>query len=57
MVHEWRHMRLLKRTGKGHDVGGAGSTGEGECALLCPPCPHPGINMPVDWEKEAEDRR
>ncbi|KAJ3530921.1 hypothetical protein NMY22_g8368 [Coprinellus aureogranulatus] len=57
MVHEWRHMRLLKRSGKGHDVGGAESTGKGECALLCPSCPHPGINMPVGWENEAESMR
>ncbi|KAJ7353091.1 hypothetical protein DFH08DRAFT_956175 [Mycena albidolilacea] len=21
----------------------------GECALLCPPCPHPGKNLPPDW--------
>ncbi|KAJ3529892.1 hypothetical protein NMY22_g8804 [Coprinellus aureogranulatus] len=57
MVHEWRHTRLLKRSGKGHDPGGANSTKEGECAVLCPPCPHPGINMPDDWEDEPEETR
>ncbi|KAJ3531990.1 hypothetical protein NMY22_g7930 [Coprinellus aureogranulatus] len=57
MVHEWRHTRLLKRSGKGHDPGGVESTKEGECALLCPPCPHPGINMPDGWEKEPQETR
>ncbi|KAJ7760606.1 hypothetical protein B0H14DRAFT_3511096 [Mycena olivaceomarginata] len=23
----------------------------GELALLCPACPHPGINLPVNWDK------
>ncbi|KAJ3533340.1 hypothetical protein NMY22_g7373 [Coprinellus aureogranulatus] len=57
LVHMWRHGRLLKRSGKGHDPGGAKSTVEGECALLCPPCPHPGINMPEGWEKEPGETR
>ena len=42
---------MLKRTGRGHDpVRGALETQPGECALLCPACPHPGINLPVRWE-------
>ncbi|KAJ3550384.1 hypothetical protein NMY22_g526 [Coprinellus aureogranulatus] len=57
MVHEWRHLKLLKRAGKGHDLGGVASTGEGECTLLCPACPHPGINMPDGWEREPEATR
>jgi hypothetical protein len=51
LVHQWRHLKLLKRTGRGHDpVRGALETRPGECALLCPACPHPGINLPVGWE-------
>ncbi|KAJ3525770.1 hypothetical protein NMY22_g10437 [Coprinellus aureogranulatus] len=57
MVHQWRHARMLKRSGRGHDPSGAHGTQEGECALLCPPCPHPGINMAVGWEKEPQNRR
>ncbi|KAJ3538635.1 hypothetical protein NMY22_g5086 [Coprinellus aureogranulatus] len=57
MVHQWRHARMLKRSGRGHDPSGAHGTKEGECALLCPPCPHPGINMAVGWENERQDRR
>ena len=57
MVHQWRHGRLLKRAGKGHDPGGVESTEEGECAVLCPPCPHLGINMAEGWENEPEETR
>ncbi|KAF6741938.1 hypothetical protein DFP72DRAFT_994736 [Ephemerocybe angulata] len=40
MVHEWRHLKLLKRMGRGHDpLRGASATTQGECALLCPACP------------------
>ncbi|KAJ7740989.1 hypothetical protein B0H14DRAFT_3515409 [Mycena olivaceomarginata] len=27
------------------------ATKPGEVALLCPACPHPGINLPPDWDK------
>ncbi|KAJ3510330.1 hypothetical protein NMY22_g16006 [Coprinellus aureogranulatus] len=57
MVHQWRHTRLMKRSGKGHHPDGVASTTQGECALLCPPCPHPGINMPEGWENEPEATR
>ncbi|KAF6753731.1 hypothetical protein DFP72DRAFT_813809 [Ephemerocybe angulata] len=58
MVHEWRHLKLLKRAMRGHDpIRSAGETKEGECALLCPPCPHPNINMPEGWEDEPEETR
>ncbi|KAF6741966.1 hypothetical protein DFP72DRAFT_994725 [Ephemerocybe angulata] len=58
MVHEWRHLKLLKRNQRGHDpIRGAADTKEGECAVLCPPCPHPGINMPEGWEDEPEETR
>ncbi|KAF6760814.1 hypothetical protein DFP72DRAFT_988118 [Ephemerocybe angulata] len=58
MVHEWRHLKLLKRMGRGHDpLRGASATTQGECALLCPACPHPGINMPEGWENEPEETR
>ncbi|KAF8131910.1 hypothetical protein EV363DRAFT_1479709 [Boletus edulis] len=48
MTREWRHLKMLKRAGQGHVAGGAASTHEGECAVLCPACPHPGINIPLD---------
>ncbi|RXW11706.1 hypothetical protein EST38_g14149 [Candolleomyces aberdarensis] len=56
MTHEWRHLKLLKRSGLGHDPDrSAQDAREGECAVLCPACPHPDINMAPDWEKEPEE--
>ncbi|KAJ7818926.1 hypothetical protein B0H13DRAFT_2132258 [Mycena leptocephala] len=50
MTKQWRHIRMLKRFARGHDPLGITNTKEGECALLCPACPHPGKNLPLGWE-------
>ncbi|KAG1901642.1 uncharacterized protein F5891DRAFT_1128056 [Suillus fuscotomentosus] len=42
IVHEWRNLRSLKCAGHGHDPAGVNATQEGELALLCLACPHPG---------------
>ncbi|KAF6746229.1 hypothetical protein DFP72DRAFT_823348 [Ephemerocybe angulata] len=57
MVHEYRHLRSLKRFGRGHEPGGAAGTKEGELALLCPACPHMGINMPSKWKSIPRAKR
>lgn len=57
MILQWRHLKLLKRGGRGHDPTGAAGTTEGSLAILCPSCPHPGINLPEDWEKASESER
>ncbi|KAI6041778.1 hypothetical protein EDC04DRAFT_2867033 [Pisolithus marmoratus] len=49
IIHQWHHLKLLKCTGHGHDPQGISSTKQGDCALLCPACPHPGKNLPLDW--------
>ncbi|KAJ7292244.1 hypothetical protein C8J57DRAFT_1445287 [Mycena rebaudengoi] len=54
MAREWRHLQMLKRAGRLHDPEGILSTKPGECALLCPACPHPGKNLPNDWDKAGE---
>jgi hypothetical protein len=41
---------MLKRAGHGHDPEGIANTKPGECALLCPACPHPGKNLPENWK-------
>ena len=56
MIRQWRHIRLLERSGRGHDPTGVAGTKEGECAVLCPACPYPGINLPDDWEKAGRDK-
>ncbi|KAF7970361.1 hypothetical protein HWV62_24272 [Athelia sp. TMB] len=57
MVREWRHIKLLKRAGRGHVPEGPGpsSAAQGDCAVICPACPHPGRNIPDDWA-EREDK-
>ncbi|OBZ73874.1 hypothetical protein A0H81_05915 [Grifola frondosa] len=50
LIHMWRHLKLLKRLGRGHDPAGIGATEMGSCAVLCPACPHPGKNLPDDWQ-------
>ncbi|VDC03136.1 unnamed protein product [Peniophora sp. CBMAI 1063] len=45
MAHKHRHLLALKRGGRGHDpLGGIERTQYGELAVLCPACPHKGIN-------------
>ena len=46
----WRNLLLLKRTGRGHDPAGVDATTQGELAVECPACPHPGCNLPEGWE-------
>ncbi|KAG1855622.1 hypothetical protein F4604DRAFT_1932270 [Suillus subluteus] len=50
IMHEWRNLNVLKRAGRGHDTAGVDATQEGELAVLCPVCPHPGKNLPPNWE-------
>ncbi|KAJ6548492.1 hypothetical protein B0H19DRAFT_952706, partial [Mycena capillaripes] len=49
MTKQWHHIQMLKRAARGHDPKGISNTKAGECALLCPACPHPGKNLPSDW--------
>jgi len=56
-VREWRHLKMLKQSGRGHDPAGIVQTATGGCAVLCPACPHPGINLPDDWESAPPDKR
>ncbi|KAF7968821.1 hypothetical protein HWV62_29262 [Athelia sp. TMB] len=50
----WRHLKMLKRAGRGHDPAGVAATRMGECAVECPACPHPNKNLPVGWEDAPE---
>ncbi|PPR05742.1 hypothetical protein CVT26_008495 [Gymnopilus dilepis] len=57
MALQWRHLKMMKRAGRGHDDTGVAGTKEGELAIACPSCPHPGINIPEGWEKAGDDER
>ncbi|KAG2108890.1 uncharacterized protein F5147DRAFT_745615 [Suillus discolor] len=50
MIREYRHMLLLKRSGRGHVENGISNLQPGELALHCPACPQPGVNLPRGWE-------
>ncbi|KAF9471428.1 hypothetical protein BDN70DRAFT_820006, partial [Pholiota conissans] len=54
---QWRHLKMLKRGGRGHDQAGVAATKDGELAIRCPSCPHPGINLPEDWAEAPQERR
>jgi len=47
---------MAMRAGHSHDPAGIAATIEGECAVQCPACPHPGINMPEGWERVPDDK-
>ncbi|KAJ7223872.1 hypothetical protein B0H12DRAFT_1205345 [Mycena haematopus] len=57
MTREWRHIRMLKRAGRGHDPDGIANTKLGECALACPACPQPGKNLPANWKDAPDDKQ
>jgi hypothetical protein len=45
----WRHLKLLKRSGQGHDPEDLSAMVPGACAVECPACPQPERNLPADW--------
>ncbi|KDR65963.1 hypothetical protein GALMADRAFT_232763 [Galerina marginata CBS 339.88] len=47
----WRNLMSLKRTGRGHDPEGIGDTPPGSLTVECPACPHPGQNLPDNWQE------
>ncbi|KAF7971367.1 hypothetical protein HWV62_21322 [Athelia sp. TMB] len=54
MVREWRHIKMVKRAGQGHQSDGAAMYDPGKCAVMCPACPHPGRNLPDGWEHDKD---
>ncbi|KAJ7160358.1 hypothetical protein C8R46DRAFT_1164810 [Mycena filopes] len=57
MTKQWRIIRMLKRAGVGNDPLGIKNTKEGQCALLCPACPHPDKNLPAGWQDVPPDKQ
>ncbi|KAI0690347.1 hypothetical protein C8T65DRAFT_588017, partial [Cerioporus squamosus] len=57
MIRQWRHLKLLKHAGRGNVPGGAVNVPPGSCAVECPACPHPGKNLPSDWESAPPETR
>ncbi|KAG6880570.1 hypothetical protein C0993_005742, partial [Termitomyces sp. T159_Od127] len=57
MIRQYRHLKMLKRSGHRHDRDGTAATKPGACAVLCPACPQPNLNLPDDWEDAAPERK
>ncbi|KAF7796504.1 hypothetical protein EIP86_007682 [Pleurotus ostreatoroseus] len=55
MVREYRHLKMLKRAGRGQEAGGIAATKPGELCVQCPACPKPGYNLPDNWESVSDD--
>lgn len=53
MCLQWRHLKLLKRGGRGLEQNGVATTKDGELAIRCPSCPQPGVNLPENWMNAA----
>ncbi len=56
-LNQWRHLKALKRGGRGHDPSGIAGTADGELAVLCPSCPYPGINLPEGWASVPREKQ
>lgn len=50
MVLQWRHLKMLKRGGRGNESTGAIGTSTGELSVMCPSCPRPDINLEEGWD-------
>lgn len=57
MVREWRHIKSLKRFGRGLVPDGVQTTALGDLAMSCPACPQPGVNLPDGWEDTPEEQK
>ncbi|VDB87214.1 unnamed protein product [Peniophora sp. CBMAI 1063] len=51
-VHEFRHITMFKRAGRGHEPGGIAATPNGACVVRCPACPDKSMNMRPGWESD-----
>ncbi|KAG1734228.1 uncharacterized protein EDB91DRAFT_1238442 [Suillus paluster] len=57
IMKQWRNLKSLKRSGRGHDPAGVGATQEGQLAVLCPACLQFGKNVPNDLEDISPNQR
>ncbi|KAF9471713.1 hypothetical protein BDN70DRAFT_909315 [Pholiota conissans] len=57
MMRQYRNLKSLKRSGRGHSPNGAQGTSAGECAVICPACPYPGINLPDGWKDAPVEKQ
>ncbi|KAG1777221.1 ZPR1 zinc-finger domain-containing protein [Suillus placidus] len=57
MIKQWRNLKMLERSGRGHDPAGVNATKPGACAVLCHACPQPGKNLLDGWETAPPEKQ
>ena len=57
MIREFRHLKLMKRNGRGNVENGLLSTGPSDLTVPCPACPIPGINLQDEWEQAPKEMK
>ena len=57
MIREFRHLKLMKRNGRGNVKDGLINTGPSDLTVPCPACPIPGINLQDEWEQVPKEMR
>ena len=57
MVHEWRHIKMAKRAGRGHDPTGIEGTSQGGLSIPCRVCPLPNVNLLERWEDAPPEKQ
>ncbi|KAJ3821460.1 hypothetical protein F5880DRAFT_1614672 [Lentinula raphanica] len=58
MARQWRHLKELKRAGRGNDgVRKVKDTEIGELGVQCIACPRPDVNLPKEWLDTPEEQR
>lgn len=54
MHREYQHLKMIECSGRTFETMKHIPLGKGDIALECPACPHPGKNLPVDWELQID---
>ena len=52
VVRQYRHLRQRQWSGAAHD--GPQDQKNGQMALFCAACPQPGLNLPENWQTDAD---
>ena len=55
-VRQWRHIKDIKRGAAGHTSTAVDDLADGALAIECPACPHPGRNLPPEWDNASKDK-
>ncbi|KAE9391203.1 hypothetical protein BT96DRAFT_832389, partial [Gymnopus androsaceus JB14] len=54
---QWQTVCLYKLHGRGQYPNGCDSVQMGDLAVICPACPYPNINLPLDYELAHPSKR